>query len=244
MSLWNQFLDTYQDRSRSTREAYTTALAHLRRFCQERSKEPLELNSCELRDFREGLLWRATQRGHLYAASTVDMALRLARHFYRWALLEGELEQDPTAEWVLPAVPQPERPVLSPEQVARLFNLTDLADPLGPRDQLILELLYTLGWGYARCLSYPATWSSELELVRPAWERYRVQCRPYLETEPVPNLILTRHGLPFRGVMSLQKMLHRYGQSLDLPFALNLQTLHRTRRRLEEATRRWLPLIG
>jgi hypothetical protein len=219
------------------------SLAHLQRFCEEQRKEPLELTTCDLRDFREGLLWRATKRGHLYSANTVDLALRITRHFYRWALAGGQLAHDPTADWILPAVPQPERPVLSSEQVARLFNLTDLADPLGPRDQLILELLYTLGWTFAKCLSYPVEWDSELELVRPAWERYLVQCRPYLEREPVPVLILTCHGQPFHGVMSLQKMLQRYGQRLDLPFALNLQTLHRTRRRLEDSTRRRLPLI-
>lgn len=178
MSLWKQFLDTYQDRSPATRAIYASSLAHLQRFCQERHKEPLELSACELKEFGQELLWRPTPRGHLYAASTLSLALFLARQFYRWALLEGKLEQDPTAGWVLSAVPQPERPVLSPEQVARLFQLTDLADPLGPRDQLILELLYSLGWGYAKCLSFPVEWSSELELVRPAWERYLVQCRP------------------------------------------------------------------
>ena len=219
------------------------ALAHLRRFCQERQKEPLELSSCDLKSFRQGLLWRTTSKGRLYSARTVALALFVARQFYRWARLEGALEQGPTADWVLSAVPQAELPVLSPEQVARLFSLTDLADPLGPRDQLILELIYSLGWGYAQCLSFPLGWSAELELVRPAWERYLVQCRPYLEKEPVPNLLLTRHGLPFRGAMSLQQMLRSYGQRLELPFALNLQTLHRTRRRLEEATRRRLPRL-
>lgn len=243
MSLWQQFLANYQERTLSTRAVYAMSLAHLQRFCGERRRDPLELNSCDLRDFREGLLWQATKRGHLYSANTVDLALRIARHFYRWALAQGRLVQDPTAEWVLPAVPQRERPVLSREQMARLFNLTDLAEPLGPRDQLILELLYTLGWGFMMCLNYPTEWDSELELVRPAWERYMVQCRPYLEREPVPVLILTCHGQPFQGVMSLQKMLQRYGQRLDLPFALNLQTLHRTRRRMEDATRRRLPLI-
>lgn len=243
MSLWHQFLASFRERTRSTRAVYAMSLAHLQRFCEERRKEPLELNACDLRDFREGLLWRATKRGHLYSANTVDLALRVTRHFYRWALAGGLLAEDPTSDWILPAVPQPERPVLSREQVARLFNLTDLADPLGPRDQLILELLYTLGWTFAKCLNYPVEWDSELELVRPAWERYLLQCRPYLEKEPVPVLILTRHGQPFQGVMSLQKMLQRYGHRLDLPFALNLQTLHRTRRRLEDSTRRRLPLI-
>ena len=242
MSLWLQFLATFQDRTRSTRQVYRMALGHLERFCQSRKKDPMELTPSDLKDFRESLLWQATRRGRLYSANTVDLALRVARSFYRWALVQGQLKQDPTADWVLPHVPQPERPVLSREQVARLFNLTDLADPLGPRDQLILELLYTLGWSFAKCLSCPVEWSAELELVRPAWERYLVQCRPYLETEPLPVLLLPRHGKPFRGVMSMQKMLQRCGQRLDLPFALNLQTLHRTRRRLEESTRRRLVL--
>lgn len=242
MPAWQEFLSQYGQHSASTQSCYRLWLERFLRYCDEQQLEPLRCHAEQLRHYHQSLLWHTSKKKRLYSVNTVDMALRTVRHFYRWALNTGRIAQDPTADWCLPRPVQPELPTLSKEQVLRLFNLPDLGSELGPRNQLILELLYTLGWGLQHSITFPVTWQPELEPVRSAWERYTVTCRPYLEADPSPILLLTRHGRPFKDVVGLQMMLRAYGQQLDLPFLLCQRVLQRTRRLLvDQETRRRLP---
>jgi len=240
MSAWQEFLSTYGQHSASTQSCYRLWMERFVRYCDEHQLDLLRCHPDELRHYHQALLWHTSQKKRLYTANSVDMALRTVRHFYRWALHTGRIAADPTADWCLPRPVQPDQPVLSKEQILKLFNLPDLGSELGPRDQLILELLYTLGWGLRRCITFSATWQAELEPARSAWERYTVQCRPYLEAEPSDVLLLTRYGRPFKDVVGVQMLLRAYGQKLDLPFRLCQRVLHRTHRRLvvNEARRR------
>lgn len=244
MSLCQDFLNLYRERhSRSTQDCYDLWMRRFQRYCEEQHLDLMRCRPEQLQAYHQHLLWNHSKQGRLYAANSVDMALRVVRRFYGWALQSGHLAEDPTATWCLPRPVQPEAPSLSREQVLQLFNLPDLGKALGTRDQLILELLYTLGWGLQRAATWPLSWHPELEPVRPAWERYLQQCRPYIETATSDVLLLTRYGTPFRDVVGLQMLLRAYGRRLDLPYLLCCRVLHRTRRRLlEQETRRRLPI--
>lgn len=243
MSAWQQFLSTFGDHSASTQSCYRLWMERFVRYCDRHQLDLLRCHPDELLRYHQELLWHTSQKKRLYTANSVDMALRIVRNFYRWAMNTGRTTTDPTANWCLPRPVQPEQPVLSKVQVLKLFNLPDLCTELGPRDQLILDLLYTLGWGLRRCITFSSLWQPELEPVRSAWERYIVQCRPYIEAELSPVLLLTRYGRPFKDVVGVQMLLRSYGQKLDLPFLLCQRVLQRTRKRLvvNEARRR-LPL--
>ena len=79
--------------------------------------------------------------------SRASAARKLAaiRTFARWLRREGLVDQDPAA---LAATPKREQTLpahLSIEEMNRLLEMPDRADPLGRRDQAILEVFYASG---------------------------------------------------------------------------------------------------
>jgi integrase/recombinase XerD len=67
------------------------------------------------------------------------------KRYFRWALREGRIQEDPTLR--LQAARQPLRvpKSLSEDMVDRLLGAPDLQTPLGLRDKAMLELLYASG---------------------------------------------------------------------------------------------------
>lgn len=78
-------------------------------------------------------------------ASTSNRRLAVFRRFFRWALREQLLTQDPTLK--LSSARQPLRMpgTLSEAQVLALLRAPDLGQPLGLRDRCMLELMYASG---------------------------------------------------------------------------------------------------
>ncbi len=116
------------------------------------------------RDLNLAAQWLATERGRsLVQATELDLReYALARHagskatstnrrlsvfkrFYRWALREHRVSQDPTLK--LQAAKQPLRvpKTLSEAQVEALLAAPDIDTPLGLRDRAMLELMYASG---------------------------------------------------------------------------------------------------
>ena len=71
--------------------------------------------------------------------------LSAARSFYRWALREGQITEDPTLRIESPRHGRPLPKSLSETDVEQLLNAPDLELALEFRDRTMLELLYACG---------------------------------------------------------------------------------------------------
>ena len=78
-------------------------------------------------------------------ATTANRRLTVFKRFYRWALREGQISQDPTLK--LQAAKQALRipKTLTEAQVEALLNAPDTQEALGVRDKTMLELMYASG---------------------------------------------------------------------------------------------------
>ena len=78
-------------------------------------------------------------------ASSANRRLTVFKRYFRWALREGLITQDPTLK-LLPARQPPRVPkTLSEAQVEALLAAPDTDTPLGLRDRTMLELMYASG---------------------------------------------------------------------------------------------------
>ena len=78
-------------------------------------------------------------------ATTANRRLTVFKRFYRWALRERQIAQDPTLK--LQAAKQALRvpKTLTEAQVEALLNAPDIQEALGVRDKTMLELMYASG---------------------------------------------------------------------------------------------------
>lgn len=122
------------------------------------SKNTLQAYRRDLTLFAEFLAGRAlvtSQEADLQAyfsarhastkATTANRRLTVFKRFYRWALREGQITQDPTLK--LQAARQALRvpKTLTEAQVEALLNAPDTQEALGVRDKTMLELMYASG---------------------------------------------------------------------------------------------------
>jgi integrase/recombinase XerD len=143
----NELLDAYLDHlrverglARNTLEAYSRDLTEFIRWVDENLGRSLrDVREEDVRFYflgkkQEGLSARSLRR----KASSI-------RGLYRFLQKEGTLDQDPTEllEVPRPGVPLPRD--LTLDEVDRLLAQPDPAEPLGIRDQAMLELLYATG---------------------------------------------------------------------------------------------------
>ena len=78
-------------------------------------------------------------------ASTANRRLAVLRRFYRWAMRDGRVTQDPTLRLKSAIKPARFPKSLSEDQVEALLRAPDTETPLGLRDRAMLELLYATG---------------------------------------------------------------------------------------------------
>jgi integrase/recombinase XerD len=67
------------------------------------------------------------------------------RHFFRFSLMEGVIEDDPAANIESPKFRQSLPEFLSVEEVDRLLRQPDATDTIGIRDKAMIELMYSTG---------------------------------------------------------------------------------------------------
>lgn len=88
-------------------------------------------------------------QGHLFAkknkATTANRRLTVLKRFYRWALRERQIKQDPTLRLQAARTPPRMPKLMSEAQVENLLAAPDVQTPLGLRDRAMLELLYASG---------------------------------------------------------------------------------------------------
>lgn len=78
-------------------------------------------------------------------ASSANRRLSVLRRYFRWALRERRVPQDPTLRLARARQPQRLPGTLSEAQVEALLAAPDAGQPIGLRDRAMLELLYACG---------------------------------------------------------------------------------------------------
>jgi integrase/recombinase XerD len=123
----------------NTIAAYRNDLAKLRAFAAINEKELTELSRVDLVGFAEHLQARAL------GARSIARTLVTVRNLYRFLLLDGHLDRDPSAGMESPKPWRHLPKYLSKAQVERLLDSPDVQSEIGGRDKAMLEVLYATG---------------------------------------------------------------------------------------------------
>lgn len=91
------------------------------------------------------LLGYASARHAASKSSSANRRLSVFKRYYRWALRERRLSEDPTLRLVNARQPLRVPKTLSQAQVEALLMAPDVEAPLGLRDRAMLELMYASG---------------------------------------------------------------------------------------------------
>jgi integrase/recombinase XerD len=91
------------------------------------------------------LLGYASARHAGSKSTSANRRLSVFKRYYRWALREGRIAQDPTLRLVNAKQPLRVPKTLSQAQVEALLAAPDIGTPLGLRDRAMLELMYASG---------------------------------------------------------------------------------------------------
>ena len=93
-------------------------------------------------ELMEHLAWRMRAG---YSARSTARLLSCLRGFYRHALREGLIGEDPMLDIAMPQLGRPLPDTLSEADVEALLAAPDVEDSLGLRDRCVLEVLYACG---------------------------------------------------------------------------------------------------
>ena len=124
--------------AKQTLQSYRTDLSLLAGWLHGRSS----LYGMGRGDLMEHLGWRMRSG---YSARSTARFLSCVRGFYRHALREGFIAEDPTLDVALPKLGRPLPGTLSEADVEALLAAPDIDDSLGLRDRCMLEVLYACG---------------------------------------------------------------------------------------------------
>ncbi|WP_323149242.1 site-specific tyrosine recombinase XerD [Pseudomonas oryzihabitans] len=140
--LIEEFLDALwleKGLSSHTRSAYRTDLLAFARWLEGRG---LTLESLGRDAVLDHLGWRLSEG---YQARSTARFLSGLRSFYKYAVREGRVAEDPTLLVSMPQLGAPLPKSLSEADVEALLAAPDTEDTLGLRDRTMLEMLYATG---------------------------------------------------------------------------------------------------
>ncbi len=120
-------------------EAYTRDVTKLANYVADSHRTPKELQLGDLQDFVESL------HAIGLAESSQSRILSGIRHFYQYLLLEDITSENPAKLLEMPKRKKKLPEVLSAEEIQKMLDAIDLSQPLGLRNQTIVELLYACG---------------------------------------------------------------------------------------------------
>lgn len=123
----------------STTKIYQYDLGHFQHWLLSAGKTGLN-DACES-DF---LAYLAHLQPQLKPSSS-NRRLNVLRGYYRWALRDGHINQDPTIKLIPAKTPLRTPKTLTVFQVVSIFEAIDLSTPPGVRDRAMLELMYASG---------------------------------------------------------------------------------------------------
>jgi integrase/recombinase XerD len=149
MSLaWKQAIkdfETYLRLEKSLSEnsiaAYTGDVLKLEAFftCKGTETSPADVTYPDLKDF---LVWFASDNQNTRTQSRILSGIR---SFFRFLLIEGEIEENPASLIESPKIGLKLPEVLSVDEIERLIGVIDLSKPEGHRNKAIIETLYGCG---------------------------------------------------------------------------------------------------
>ena len=137
--MYMRYLKLERNFSANTLDAYHRDLMHLLDFCE---REGLDVGSLALQDMEA---FAAQLHEHGVGMRSQARVLSGTRAFFRYLLLEGFVDQDPTELLEWPTLPQHLPEVLSTEEVDLIEASFDMSDPLGHRNRAIVEVLFSCG---------------------------------------------------------------------------------------------------
>lgn len=226
--------------SRNTLSAYSTDLHGFARWLRARRCSLLQAGRAEIQ------LYLGSRLGERASKRTMARLLSTLRRFYRWAVREGRLGEDPSALVDAPKLSRVLPQTLTEPEVERLLASPDTARPVGLRDRAMLELAYASGLRVSELVSLRLeqldlnrgvlriTGKGNKERLVPLGEeaggwvrRYLDQGRPALLKDrdaTTPALFVTRRG----GGLSRQMCWHfikRYAAQAGITKPLSPHTL-------------------
>ncbi|MFO7671316.1 MAG: site-specific tyrosine recombinase XerD [Bacteroidales bacterium] len=135
------FLKLEKGLSGNSVEAYLTDMGKLTSFL-ELEKIDLEPGAIEQEHLHRFLVW--INENKLSARSQARI-LSGVKAFYRYLLLDNQIEKDPTALLESPKLGRKLPDVLTQAEIDRMLDCLDLSKPEGRRNKAMLEVLYSCG---------------------------------------------------------------------------------------------------
>ena len=134
-----RYLKLERNYSQNTLDAYSHDITWLMDYCK---REGLEMTALQLEDLQH---FAATLHEFQIGPRSQSRILSGIRSFYRFLLLDGYIETDPTELLESPALGQHLPEVLSTTEVDMLEQSIDLSKPEGQRNRAIIEVLFSCG---------------------------------------------------------------------------------------------------
>lgn len=134
-----RYLKLERNYSPNTLEAYRHDLGHLLAYCHREEKDVLQMKLEDLQHFAAGI--------HELGIGPTSQARILSgvRSFYRWLLLDGRIDADPTELLESPRLGEHLPEVLTTAEVDQLEAGIDVSKPEGQRNRAIIEVLFSCG---------------------------------------------------------------------------------------------------
>lgn len=136
---YTRYLKLQRSYSENTIEAYLRDLAHLSFFLSRLNIAPLEVKLEDLQTFAVSL------HDHNIGAKSQARILSGVRSFYRFLVMDGYLEVDPTELLESPHLPKHLPEYLTTDEVDALEDGIDLSTNEGHRNRAIVETLFSCG---------------------------------------------------------------------------------------------------
>lgn len=139
IKLYVRYLRLERNLSPNTIEAYRNDLAHLEAFMMRNNLKLENVTLEQLHTFAASL--------HEYGITPRSQARVLSgvRSFFRFLVLDGVVESDPTELLEWPSLPEHLPVVLSLEEIDRIEDSIDLSKAEGARNRAIIEVLFSCG---------------------------------------------------------------------------------------------------
>ncbi len=136
---YKQYLKLEKSLSTNTIDAYLTDLDKLLRFLSQENIHILDVTLDHLETFSAGLMDLG-----IHATSQARI-LSGIRSFYRYLVMDGRMDADPTELLESPKTGFHLPEVLTVEEIDNLIGSIDLSTPEGQRNRAMLEMLYSCG---------------------------------------------------------------------------------------------------
>lgn len=136
---YQRYLKLERGFSANTLDAYNRDLLKLMDYCMAHGKTPDELLLADLEDFSASL------RGLGVNANSQARMLCGVRSFYRFLMLDGYIESDPSELLPAPVTGDYLPEVLTVDEVDAMERSIDLSKPEGQRNKAIIETLFATG---------------------------------------------------------------------------------------------------